>query len=309
MQKKFAKFAWFVLVYNIVVVIWGVFLRASKSGDGCGKYWLTCHNEFIPTAPQLKTIIEFTHRIMSGLDGFIVLGFVIWAFLIYDKGEQIRKFAFVSLIFVITEGLIGGVLVLTGNTAEANTSVRPFLAISHLLNTFVLIGSLSLTAWLASGGNEISLKNKGKYVWILGLGIVGFVFIGASGSLAALSSMLYETKTLTEGLQQDFAGSSPLLLRLRISHPILSILVGISFVFLAGWLKTKAEGNLWVQRFSNALTILVLIQLCFGALTLLMLAPILMQLGHLLLADLMWISFVLMWAAFLSEKETLSQFN
>lgn len=305
MQKKFAKFAWFVLVYNIVVVIWGVFLRASKSGDGCGKYWLTCHNEVIPTAPQLKTIIEFSHRLMSGLDFLIVLGLMIWVLRKFAKGEQIRKFAVVSFIFIITEALIGAGLVLTGNTALANTAVRPFWAIGHLLNTFVLIACLSLTAWLASGGNEISLRSKGKYVWILALGIVGFILIGSSGSLAALSSMLYETKTLTEGLQQDFAGSSPLLLRLRISHPIISVLVGIFIAFMAGWLKTKAEGNLWVERFSNSLTILVLIQMCFGALTLLMLAPILMQLGHLLLADLMWISFVLMWAAFLSDGKTL----
>lgn len=301
--SKFAKFTWFVLAYNILVVIWGVFLRASKSGDGCGQFWLTCHNEVIPTAPQLKTIIEFSHRLMSGLDFLIVLGLMIWVLRKYAKGEQIRKFAVVSFVFIITEALIGAGLVLTGNTALANTAARPFWAIGHLLNTFVLMASLSLMAWMASGGNEFTLKNKGKYVWILALGIVGFIFIGASGSLAALSSMLYETKSLTEGLQQDFAGSSPLLLRLRISHPILSILVGISIVFLAGWLKTKAEGNLWLQRFSNILTVLVLVQLCFGALTLFMLAPILMQLGHLLLADLMWISFVLMWAAFLGRTE------
>ncbi len=303
MQRKFAKFAWFVLAYNIVVVVWGVFLRASKSGDGCGQYWLTCHNEIIPTAPQLKTVIEFSHRLMSGLDFLIVLGLMIFVLKKFTKGEQIRKFAVVSFIFIITEALIGAGLVLTGNTALANTAARPFWAIGHLLNTFVLIASLSLTAWLASGGSEISLRNRGRYVWILALGIVGFIFIGASGSLAALSSMLYETKSLTEGLQQDFAGSSPLLLRLRISHPILSVLVGISIAFLAGWLKNKAKGNLWVERFSNALTLLVLIQICFGALTLLMLAPILMQLGHLLLADLMWISFVLMWAAFFGREE------
>ena len=39
---KFAKFAWLVLGWNIVVILWGVFLRASKSGDGCGQHWLTC---------------------------------------------------------------------------------------------------------------------------------------------------------------------------------------------------------------------------------------------------------------------------
>jgi heme A synthase len=306
--SKFAKFAWFVLIYNIIVVVWGVFLRASKSGDGCGQYWFTCHNEIIPTAPELKTVIEFSHRLMSGVDFFIVLGLMIWVLRKFAKGEQIRKFAVVSFIFIITEAVIGGILVLSGNTAEANTPVRPFLAISHLLNTFILIASLSLTAWLASGGKPFTLKNKGKYVWLLALGIFGFLLVGTSGSLAALSSMLYETKSLSEGLQQDFAGSSPLLLRLRISHPILSILVGVGLVFLAGWLKSKAPENPSVVRWSGILSILVIIQIAFGGLTLFLLAPIVMQLGHLLLADLMWISFVLMWAAFLAEDvENLNQ--
>ncbi len=308
MQKKlskFAKFTWFVLVYNIIVVVWGVFLRASKSGDGCGQYWFTCHNELIPSAPELKTVIEFAHRLMSGLDFLIVLVLMIWVLRKFAKGDQIRKFAVVSFLFIISEAVIGGILVLSGNTAEANTPVRPFLAIAHLLNTFILIGSLSLTAWLATGGEEFSLKNKGRFLWLLVLGIVGFLLVGSSGSLAALSSMLYETTSLAQGMQQDFAGSSPLLLKLRISHPILSILTGVGLIFLAGYLKANAEGNKYVQRFSSVLSLLVLVQIGFGSLTLFLLAPILMQLGHLLIADLMWISFVLMWATFLAEEKNL----
>ncbi|MEP7037841.1 MAG: COX15/CtaA family protein, partial [Acidobacteriota bacterium] len=61
--SKFAKYAWFVLAYNILVIIWGVFLRASKSGDGCGQHWLTCKGEVVPSAPELKTVIEFSHRL------------------------------------------------------------------------------------------------------------------------------------------------------------------------------------------------------------------------------------------------------
>lgn len=303
-QKKLstvAKFAWFVLIYNIIVVVWGVFLRASKSGDGCGQYWLTCHGEVIPSAPELKTVIEFSHRIMSGLDFFIVLALLIWVLKEFPKGRLIRKVAIVSFVFIITEALIGAGLVLTGNTAGADTPYRPFWAIGHLMNTFILLGSLSLTAWMASGGRSFSIRGKGNVIWFLAAGVIGFFLIGSSGSLAALSSMLFETTTLTEGLQQDFSSNSPFLLRLRISHPILSILIGVGFVFLAGWLKSQSEGNLWASRWANTLTVLVLVQLCFGGLTLLLMAPILMQLGHLLLADLMWISFVLMWAAFLAD--------
>ena len=64
---SFTKFAWFVLAWNIVVILWGVFLRASKSGDGCGQHWLTCQGEVVPSAPELKTVIEYSHRITSFL--------------------------------------------------------------------------------------------------------------------------------------------------------------------------------------------------------------------------------------------------
>ena len=295
----FAKYTWFTLAYNVIVIIWGVFLRASKSGDGCGQYWLTCHGEVIPSAPELKTIIEFSHRVMSGIDFFVVLVLVIWAFRKFSSGSQLRKFALTSFIFIITEALIGAGLVLTGNTAETLTAARPFWAIGHLLNTFILLGALSLTAWTASGGSRIALSDRGKAKWLIAAAALGILIIGTSGALAALTSTLFPVESLSEGLRQDFSSTSHALLRLRISHPILSILFGVFIVFLAGWLKSERAENKTVAKFGNALTALIVLQLLFGALTLLTLAPIVMQLGHLFLADAVWICFVLMSAAYL----------
>lgn len=297
----FAKYAWFALAYNIVVILWGVFLRASKSGDGCGQHWLTCHGEVIPSAPELKTVIEFSHRLTSGIAFLVVLILLIWAFRKFENGSAIRKSAVVAFIFIVTEALVGAGLVLTGNTAETLTAARPFWMIGHLTNTFILLAFLSLTAWFASGGKPFSLKTQPKILWLLILAVVGILFIGMSGSVAALSSMLFPSETLSEGLAKDFSQTSHILLRLRLSHPILSILVSVYLIFLAGWLKKKFENSPSVTRWSNALSVLIIIQIAFGALTLLTLAPILMQLGHLLLADLIWISFVLMSANVLSE--------
>lgn len=304
-STKFVRFAWFALVYNVVVVVWGVFLRASKSGDGCGRYWLTCHGEVVPSAPELKTVIEFAHRVMSGIDLLVVGALVIWAFVRFGRGSQVRKASVVALVFIITEALIGAVLVLSGNTAGADTAARPFLAIGHLLNTFVLIGALTVTLWLASTGRTITLRNAGRTGWLFGLGAAVFLLIGASGSLAALSGMLFETKSLGEGLRQDFSSASPLLLRLRLAHPLLSIFGGVFLIFLAGWLRSPARTRPGTARWAGVLSALVLGQIVFGALTLLTHAPILMQLGHLLLADLMWIAFVLMCVTFLAGKKDL----
>ncbi|MCB1025026.1 MAG: COX15/CtaA family protein, partial [Acidobacteria bacterium] len=275
----------------------------SKSGDGCGQYWLTCHGEVIPSAPQLKTLIEFSHRVMSGIDFFVVLILLIWTFKKFEKHQQIRKFALVSFVFIITEALIGAGLVLTGNTAIALTDARPYWAIAHLINTFILLAALSLTAWLGSGGTRIDLRQRPKPILLVAAAVIGMLLIGSSGSLAALSSMLFPVETLAEGFRQDFSDTSHALLRLRISHPILSILIGVYLIFLAGWLKRQDPENRWLGRFSSVHSGLVLFQLAFGAATLFTLAPIIMQLGHLFLADAIWISFILMSACYFGYRK------
>jgi len=299
--SRFAKYAWFTLVFNIVVIVWGVFLRASKSGDGCGQYWLTCNGELIPSAPQFATVIEYSHRIMTAVDFLVVLLLVVWAFVSFKKGESTKTFAILSFGFIITEALIGAGLVLTGNTAGTITPYRPYWAIGHLINSSLLLALLSLTAWSASYGKTLNFSGNKRVIQALLIAVLGLLLIGSSGSLAALSGMLFPVESLAEGFRQDFADSSHILLRLRISHPILSVLVGIYLIFLAGWLRKKRETDAFLSRLGSMLSILVLIQLAFGAITLLSLAPILMQLGHLLLADLIWILFVLMSATYLSS--------
>ena len=308
--SRFAKYAWFALGYNLVVILWGVFLRASYSGDGCGQHWLTCGGEAIPSAPELKTIIEFSHRLTTAFAGIVVLVLAVWALLNwarrrYPAREKEWKFALLSLFFIIAEGAIGGGLVLTGNTAAHWTPTRPLWTIGHLINTFILVAFLSLTAWSASGGKLVLRRTKPKVKAILAVCLAAILLSAISGSMAALTNMLFPSQSIAEGLAKDFAESSHYLLRLRILHPISSILTGVLLFFVAGWIKKEYADDMNVAKWSKLLSIFVLMQIAFGAATLLLLAPILMQLGHLLLADLLWISFVLMAASAIFERPEL----
>lgn len=296
----FAKYARFVLVWNIVVILWGVFLRASKSGDGCGQHWLTCGGEVIPSAPQLKTAIEYSHRITSFLAFVAVLALLIWTYKKFAKGSAIRRTALFSFVFVVTEALVGAGLVLTGNTAETLTAARPFWMAGHLINTFILLAFLTLTARYACGGSAPLPDLGGKYKAAIAVGAIAVAVVGITGSIAALASMLFPSGTLAEGVAADFSSTSHTLLRLRLLHPITAILTSVFLVFLTGWLAKESGDDPGVKRWSNTLATLVLVQIAFGSLTLLMLAPIVMQLGHLLLADLIWISYVLLSARFVS---------
>lgn len=301
----FARYAWFVLGYNLLVILWGVFLRASRSGDGCGQHWLTCHGEVVPSAPEFKTVIEFSHRMMSALDGLIVIVLLAWAVRIWYRHRgplhlSILKSAAAAFFFVLVEGAIGAGLVLTGNTAETLTPARPFWMAAHLINTLILLMFLTVTAWTASTGRTIGVRSR-RLGWIA-IGGAMIVAVGTSGSIAALSSMIFPSGTVTEGLAKDFSPTSHLLLRLRPLHPILAVAAAVFLVFWTGWLKKNFIESKSVVRWANVVAALAIAQLAFGALTLLTLAPILMQLGHLLLADAIWIGFVLLAVNLLPEK-------
>ena len=303
-MSAFAKYAWFSLGYNVLVIVWGVFLRASRSGDGCGQFWLTCNGELIPSAPQFKTVIEFSHRMTTAIDGLVMLILLGWAIRIFvaKRDTQSRRVLYAavgSFIFVITEAAVGAGLVLTGNVAEAVTDTRPLWAMGHLINTFILLTFLTLTAWFATRERCVKLGVDMKTTVLIAIGMIALLLVGLSGSLAALSNMLFPSQTLAEGVAKDFSATSNLVLRLRLSHPILSILAAVYLIFLSGWLKAKS-GDPTVGWWSNAVSLLVVGQVIFGGATLLTLGPIIMQLGHLLLADAVWIAFVLLVASYLN---------
>jgi cytochrome c oxidase assembly protein subunit 15 len=297
----FARYTWCVLGWNVVVILWGVFLRASKSGDGCGQHWLTCQGEVIPSAPQLKTIIEYSHRITSFLAFLSVVVLVIWTLRKFAKGSPIRKTAILSLVFVVTEGLVGAGLVLTGNTADTLTAARPFWMAGHLVNTFILLAFLTLTVRYAAGGRQLSFHADPRSMAAITAGAIAVFIVGITGSIAALASMLFPSGSLSEGLAADLSSTSHTLLRLRLLHPITAIFTSVLLIFTTGWLANGAN-DAATKRRANILALLVLGQLAFGAATLLTLAPIVMQLGHLFLADAIWITYVLFAAGFLSRE-------
>ena len=202
--NRFAMFTWGVLVYNIFVVIWGDFVRATGSGAGCGQHWPLCHNELVPQHTPLETIIEFAHRLTSGLALILVIVMLVWAFRSYSKGHPVRLGASLSMFFIITEALVGAGLVLFGWVALDTSPARAVVVSIHLTNTFALLASLTLTAWWALGGRPVQLKKQGWLSWALGISVVALLGLGITGALTALSDTLFPAASLVEGLQQNY---------------------------------------------------------------------------------------------------------
>lgn len=295
-SSRFPLYAWGVLIYNLAVILFGAYVRASGSGAGCGSHWPLCNGVAIPRAPQTETIIEYTHRLSSGVSLLLVIGLVIWAFRAYPKGHIVRLGASLSFLFIVTEALVGAGLVLFEWVAQDQSVGRAISIVVHLLNTFMLLAALTLTAWWASGGKPIQLRGSGSVIWILGLGLAGTLLIGASGALAALGDTLFPVLSLSEGIRQDFSQTAHFLIRLRLLHPTIAVLVG-SYLIIAAGITSYSSHDGTVRTFARLLTLLVVVQLFAGFINVILLAPIWMQVVHLLLADLVWINLIMLCAA------------
>ena len=293
---RFAKFAWFVLIWNVITALWGAFVRATGSGAGCGSHWPLCNGQVVPQAEQVATLVEFSHRIMSGIAMIGVLVLLIWAFRAYPKGHPVRFGAVASAVFIILEALVGAALVLFGWVVDDASKERALVVSIHLVNTFLLLASLAVVAWWASNKRPIALQAHRWLVWGLRAGLLLVLLIGVSGAITALGDTLFPVNSVAEGLQQDFDKSASFLVRLRFWHPILSILTGVYLLFLTRLLNAE-HADPTVTRLSRLVAIFVIAQLAVGFVNVMLLAPVWMQVVHLLMADLVWLSLVLLSAS------------
>jgi heme A synthase len=299
-SKRLATYGWVVLAYILAVILWGAFVRATGSGAGCGSHWPLCNGEVIPRSPQVETMIEFAHRLTSGLATPLMLGLLVWAIRVYPRGHRVRAGAWLSLLFFIVEALIGAGLVRLELVADNASVGRAFAIAAHLLNTFILVALMTLTAWWASGGERLRLRGQGMVGGLLGLGLLGMMVLGTSGAVAALGDTLFPATSLAEGLRQDLSPAAHLFIRLRLLHPLIAVGVGV-YLVLAATIVRSARPDPNTKRWARALVLLFFVQLGAGLLNVLLLAPIWMQLIHLLLADLVWIVLVLLSASALAQ--------
>jgi heme a synthase len=300
-----AKYAWAVLAYNLLVIAWGAYVRASGSGAGCGRHWPLCNGEVVPRAKSVATVVEMTHRATSLLALVAVVIMMIWARRTLPKGHRARRASVVSTVFIFGEALIGAALVLFELVAHDTSMKRGLSMILHLGNTFLLLGALTITAWTLTveGGapgfapapapapKRLALRA------VVGLSLAAVLMLGASGAIAALGDTLFPAQSLREGLAQDLSPLAHVFLRLRVLHPFVALATG-ALVFASAAVVRALSAAPRARTLSRLVTVVFATQFAVGLVNVTLLAPIAMQIVHLLMADATWIALALMgWEA------------
>ncbi len=274
----------------ILVVLEGAVVRATGSGAGCGDHWPLCNGQILPHHPRLATIIEFTHRSMTGICTTLTAGLVAWTFLARPHGAPARKAAVWSGFLLITEAFLGAILVL-GHFVEHNTSdLRVIVQGIHFTNTMLLLAALSLAWWWQTPRPRIAATST-LAARLAPWALFCTILTGATGSVAALADTLFPSPSLHAAFLADLDPASPLIVRMRWMHPAASLAAFLLIASIA----------LCLQRGRLTLLLLLALQLLLGVADVLALAPLALQVLHLLGADLLWSALVITSASLLQD--------
>jgi heme A synthase len=305
--NRFATYAWVTLLVTFVVILWGDVVQATGSGDGCGAHWPTCEGAVLPAFEGREQVIEFTHRASSGFVFLMSVVLFVWSRRAHPKNHLVRKGANFSLFFMFTESLVGAALVLFRLVGQDASITRAIVAPFHLVNTLLLIGAITLTAYFASGGKAFRWRNQGVISPLLVGGFISMVVIAVMGAITSLGDAIFPVQNTAQAFERSMTAGQHFLERLRIYHPFVAIGLGL-YILIAARIIATQRPSATTQNLSLAVFVIYLLQIAAGFLNVALSAILPTQLVHLLLADSLWTLWVLLAASALADgavrKET-----
>ena len=289
--RAFVRYAWVALSMTVLVIIWGAVVRATGSGAGCGSHWPLCNGDVVPLAPTASTIIEFVHRVTSGLVLVLAVGLVVMARRTFPAGHLARRWAWISLLFMVIEAAIGAGIVLL-KLVEGNTSaLRAGYVGGHLVNTLLLVAAMTTTIWTARSQPRVAERTRAMSGFTVAMATM--LVVAATGAIVALGDTLFPSASLAAGLAADLDPTAHFLIRLRVWHPVLAAAVS-AYLFWIAWRHPDFAGD--AQATPRQLVMILIVGQCgLGVINLLLLAPLSLQMAHLLGSNLLWIALVWAW--------------
>lgn len=285
LPRPVVRLAWGAVAYTLFVILWGAFVRATGAGAGCGAHWPLCNGELLPTSPVRDTVVEFGHRITSGL----ALPLVVWvAWRVVRTavpGAAVRKASVAAVFFMVLEAAIGAGLVLFEYVAYNPSIARALWMAAHLANTFLLLAAMTLTAWWA-GGRPVPRLRADQRTVAVGAALLSVLLLGAGGAVTALG----DTLVLGGGLDPASDPVVATLVSARVYHPAMAF-VALFVLCVAVWTARPVGPD--VVRKGMLVVGATVVQMALGALNVALLAPVWLQLVHLLVSDMIWIGLVI----------------
>jgi len=267
--------------YGLIVL--GGVVRATDSGTACPD-WPLCHGQVIPPV-ETKVLIEFAHRLVASVVGFMILGVALQVWRLYRHRAAMKWAAVLTVILLAAQVIVGGITVGT-ETAAGVVAI-------HLSIALTLISLLIFIAVSAWTDDRPSLSKLAPLSLIGLAGVYAVIILGAfvsqtDAGLAYPDWPLFDGKLLPADSQAGY---------LHYVHRVIAGLVGVVMAgALVVALRRRAAVPI-VWGLSAAFAVYVA-QSLFGAANIWLDLATSVRIIHLALASAVWamLVFTLVWA-------------
>ena len=283
------KLALATLLATFVLILVGGVVRVSDSGLGCGPAgsgfhgWPFCNGDVVPNV-DLNTIVEYTHRVLAVVVGFMMLALVVLA---WRRYREYRVVTGALLVLVAAQGALGG-LTVEENLEEAYVA-------AHLGLAMLLLG---LLLYLYRSTSGIQPENGGPGIRVLSIAATALVFctIVAGGYMAGTQNYGRADYQLGQGAHHACGRQFPTcngefmpfgkaeLVDIHLTHRAFMYLASILVIALVVTALRRGVAT----RYAWALLGLLGVQILVGALNVWLEEYELMILLHLALGTLLW---------------------
>jgi cytochrome c oxidase assembly protein subunit 15 len=159
MDKALKVFAILTTIGMLLVLLMGAIVTKTGSGEGCGNSWPLCYGEILPTQPELETMIEYSHRLVSATLGIMVIILAIWTWIRIPHLRETKLLAILSVFFIVLQGLLGAAAVIWSQSSAV-------LALHFGFSLLSFASVLLLTILCFENPNKpISIKASPLFKW------------------------------------------------------------------------------------------------------------------------------------------------
>lgn len=176
-DKGLKRLAVLATLVMFLVMIAGSLVTKTDSALGCGNDWPLCNGQWVPEY-TIESMIEYSHRFITGIAGIIVVAFSVWAWRRYKGNREVRALALFGLFFIVVESIMGAWAVKWPQSS-------PVLALHFGFSLLAFSGVLLLTLYVLKQEKRKQYVTEAvsagfrKFIWAVTIYAYGVVYLGA----------------------------------------------------------------------------------------------------------------------------------
>lgn len=267
MNTKYLKWLSYASCFVMfLATLGGSVVTKTESGLGCGNDWPLCHGKFVP-AHTLASMIEYSHRAVSGAAGLVSLAAFV-AFWLYRKNRKdLQLYSLLALIFVMVQAVMGAMAVIYPTSSAVMALHFGFSLIAFASSIMLVLGvrqeergQAGTTSHAQSPAARVS-KGFRNLTWIATGYTYIVVYIGAYVSHTDSAGGCSGWPLCNGQLVPELSGGEGIAFMHRVAAALLLVVIATvgHFAF------RKHPGLPEIRQLGVAATLLVIIQVFTGA--------------------------------------------